>query len=43
MVQSEPAEPSAGDWLRELKDLHDDGLLTDEEFEAKQADLVDEL
>lgn len=43
VVQTESSEPSASERLRELKDLHDDGLITDEEFEDKRAGLVDEL
>ena len=31
--------PDVGDQLRKLSDLHRDGVLTDEEFEAKKAEL----
>jgi uncharacterized membrane protein YeaQ/YmgE (transglycosylase-associated protein family) len=31
--------PDVNDQLRKLSDLHRDGVLTDEEFEAKQAEL----
>ncbi|HSS81861.1 MAG TPA: SHOCT domain-containing protein [Gaiellaceae bacterium] len=32
--------PDVGDQLRKLSDLHRDGVLTDEEFEAKKAELA---
>ena len=34
------ANPDVGDQLRKLSDLHRDGVLTDEEFEAKKAELL---
>ena len=34
-----PAIPTSSDQLRKLSDLHRDGVLTDEEFEAKKAEL----
>ena len=41
-----PPETTAGgtaDRLRELRDLRDERLITDEEFERQQARIVDEL
>jgi len=32
--------PDVGDQLRKLSDLHRDGVLTDEEYEAKKAELL---
>jgi uncharacterized membrane protein YeaQ/YmgE (transglycosylase-associated protein family) len=37
--QGAPAESAADSNLRKLSDLHDAGILTDEEFEAKKAQL----
>lgn len=37
------SEPSTADRLRELKELNEEGLLSDEEFESKRTELVDEL
>ena len=37
------AEPDPADQLKKLTDLHDSGLLTDEEFEAKRAPIVERL
>jgi uncharacterized membrane protein YdbT with pleckstrin-like domain len=38
-----PAAPTAEEKLRSLAKLRDDGLLTPEEFEAKKAELIDQL
>jgi hypothetical protein len=38
-----PAVPSVTDQLRELAGLHRDGILSDEEFAAKKADLLDRM
>jgi uncharacterized membrane protein YeaQ/YmgE (transglycosylase-associated protein family) len=35
--------PDVSDQLRKLADLHRDGVLTDEEFEAKKAELLSRL
>ena len=37
------AEPDVMDQLRKLADLHGAGILTDEEFAAKKADLLDRM
>lgn len=37
------AQESASDRLRAIRDLHADGLLTDDEYESKRARIVDEL
>jgi hypothetical protein len=37
------AAPTAEEKLRSLAKLRDDGLLTPEEFEAKKAELIDQL
>jgi len=39
-TQHEHATAAADDNLRKLSDLHDGGILTDEEFEAKKAQLL---
>ena len=38
-----PVPPTAEEKLRSLAKLRDDGLLTPEEFEAKKAELIDQL
>ncbi len=38
-----PAPPSADDKLRSLAKLRDDGIISPEEFEAKKAELLDQL
>jgi Short C-terminal domain len=38
-----PGEPAAAERLRELAHLHDSGLITDEEFEAKRAEILRRL
>lgn len=38
-----PPEPTAEEKLRSLAKLRDDGILTPEEFEAKKAELLDQL
>jgi uncharacterized membrane protein YeaQ/YmgE (transglycosylase-associated protein family) len=38
--QRAPQRPDVSDQLRKLGDLHRDGVLTDEEFEAKKAELL---
>jgi hypothetical protein len=37
------ASPSPGEVLRSLSDLHTQGILTREEFEAKKADLLNRI
>ena len=41
VVQAADADPT--EQLQRLKKLHDDGILTDEEYEAKRQKLVDEI
>jgi uncharacterized membrane protein YeaQ/YmgE (transglycosylase-associated protein family) len=38
--QQAPAKRDVSDQLRKLSELHRDGVLTDEEYEAKRADLL---
>lgn len=38
-----PSQPDPADQLRKLKSLHDDGLITDEEFEEKRKKIVNSL
>jgi uncharacterized membrane protein YeaQ/YmgE (transglycosylase-associated protein family) len=38
--RAEPARQDVADQLRKLSELHRDGVLTDEEFEAKKAELL---
>lgn len=38
-----PATPDATEQLRRIKQLHEDGILTDEEYEEKRRKLVDEI
>ena len=38
-----PAEPSVMDQIAQLGQFHDAGILTDEEFAAKKADLLAKL
>ena len=38
-----PSAPDPAGQLKKLADLHDSGLLTDEEFAAKRAAIVDRL
>ena len=38
-----PAESGSADRLRELRDLHDEGLITDEQFEERRARIAEEL
>jgi ABC-type transport system involved in cytochrome bd biosynthesis fused ATPase/permease subunit len=38
-----PSPESAADRIRDLKQLHDDGLITDDEYEQKRKDIVDEM
>lgn len=43
-AQAEPAQvPSAAERLREVSELHDAGLLTDAEYAAKRAALIEQL
>lgn len=42
-AQAKQKERSVADQLRELKSLHDEGLLTDEEFEEKRQQLVRQI
>jgi len=43
-AQTEPAQvPSAAERLREVSELHDAGLLTDAEYAAKRAALIEQL
>ena len=41
IVEAADADPT--EQLQRLKALHDDGILTDEEYEAKRRKLVDEI
>lgn len=36
-------EPDPIEQLRDLKDLHDNGILTDEEFKEKKTSLLDKI
>lgn len=38
-----PVAPDPSDQLRKLTELHNDGLLSDEEFEAKRAEIIDRM
>ncbi|MDN5746734.1 MAG: SHOCT domain-containing protein [Nocardioidaceae bacterium] len=38
-----PAQPDIADQIRKLAELHTAGVLTDEEFTAKKADLLDRM
>lgn len=38
--EAEPAEPDLNTQLTQLAQLHDQGILTDEEFSAKKAQLL---
>jgi hypothetical protein len=40
-ARARPVAPSTADRLRELQALHEDGLLTDEEYEQKRTAIVD--
>ena len=40
---TESKEGGTGDKLRELKELHEDGILTDEEFHSKKEELLDDF
>ena len=42
-AQAAPTPSDATERLQRLKQLHDDGVLTDEEYEAKRAKLVEEI
>jgi hypothetical protein len=42
-VVTSPAGSSAADRLRQLADLHRDGILSDDEFAAARAKLIDAL
>jgi hypothetical protein len=51
-ASAQPQRPAAGEpepgsetaeRLRELRELHDEGVITDQEFEEKKRDLLDEL
>jgi hypothetical protein len=39
----QPPSPVAGERLAEVTRLHDEGLLTDEEFQAKRAEIISQL
>jgi hypothetical protein len=41
VVQAPDTDPT--EQLQRLKQLHNDGILTDEEYEAKRQKLVDEI
>ena len=41
--RSSPANSSVAESLRQLKALHDEGILTDDEYETKRKPLADEL
>jgi hypothetical protein len=43
VVVTSPAGSSAADRLRQLADLHRDGILSDDEFAAARAKLIDAL
>ncbi|WP_179263411.1 SHOCT domain-containing protein [Natrinema halophilum] len=40
-LKENASDDSAGDRLRELNDLHKEGILTDDEFESKKEDVLD--
>jgi len=39
--QAAPAQPDMTDQLQDLAKLHDQGILTDEEFAAKKKEILD--
>jgi ABC-type transport system involved in cytochrome bd biosynthesis fused ATPase/permease subunit len=41
--QTPPPTESSSDRLRDLRQLHDDGLITDDEYEQKRRNIVDEM
>jgi hypothetical protein len=40
---SAPAAPTAEEKLRSLAKLRDDGLITEQDYEAKKAELLDQM
>ena len=40
-VQAAPAEPDMTEQLQDLAKLHEQGILTDEEFAAKKKEILD--
>jgi Short C-terminal domain len=42
-AQPLPSPPTAGERLAEVTRLHDAGLLTDEEYQAKRAEIIGQL
>jgi hypothetical protein len=38
-----PAQPSATDRMTQLQQLHEQGLVTDADFEAKKAEILKDL
>jgi hypothetical protein len=42
-MRENASDNNIGDKIRELKDLHEEGILTDKEFESKKEDLLDEF
>jgi hypothetical protein len=42
-TQPPPSPPPAGERLAEVTRLHDEGLLTDEEYQAKRAEIISQL
>ena len=42
-MRPKPRSDSPGDLIREIGRLRDEGLITDEEFDAKKADLLGRL
>jgi hypothetical protein len=43
VVVEDSSEPDPTDQLKNLKELHDDGVLTDEEFEKKKQSLLEKI
>lgn len=43
VVQQESSEPDPTEQLKNLKQLHDEGVLTTEEFESKKQSLIDKI
>ena len=43
VVQQEASEPDPTEQLINLKELHDDGILSEEEFEEKKKSLLDKI
>ena len=43
IVVEDSSEPDPTEQLKNLKELHDEGVLSDEEFEGKKSDLLDKI